>query len=113
VSTATVVHLCSRDNSLASWKLLLIITINLTHIAISGLDQFVAQVIQLGGKRSEVFRDLALMAPDIFHVSVAYFKLYQLAAVRKTSVSNLFGRKVLLMSFVAVILVSLLCHYLL
>jgi len=98
---------------MSSWKLLLIITINLTHIAISGLDQFVVQVIQLGGKRSEVFRDLALMAPDVCHVSLAYFKLYQLAAVRNTSVFNLFRRKVLLMSFVAVILLSLLCHYLL
>ena len=98
---------------MAPWKLLLIITINLAHIVTSGLDQFVAHVIQLDGKRYEVFRDLALMAPDIFHVSVAYFRLSQLAAVQQTSVSNLFGRKVLLMSFVAVILVSLLCHYLL
>lgn len=108
-----MVHLCSRDNSVDAWKLLLIITINLTHIVTSGLDQFVAHVVQLSGKRYEVFRDLALMTPDILHVSVAYFKLYQLAAARKTSVSNLFGFKVLLMSFVAVILVSLLCHYLL
>ena len=108
-----VVHLCSRDNYLAPWKLLIVIIINVTHIVVSGLDQFVAHVILLGGKKYEVFRDLALMSPDILHVSVAYFKLYQLAAARKTRVLNLFRRKVLLLSFVSVILMSLLCHFLL
>jgi len=102
-----VVHLCCRDNRLSPWKLLFIIVINLTHIIVSSLDQFITNVIQRGGQQFEAVRDLALMAPDIFHVLLAYFELSQLAAAKKTNVLNLFHREELLFSLVAVILMSL------
>ena len=103
-----VVHLCCRDNRLSSWKLLFIIVINLTHIIVSSLDQFITNVIQRGGQQFEAVRDLALMAPDIFHVLLAYFELSQLAVAKKTNVLNLFHREELLLSLIAVILMSLL-----
>jgi len=65
-------------------------------------------VIQRGGQQFEAVRDLALISPDIFHVLVAYFELSRLAAARKTSVLSLFHRDELLLSLVAVILMSLL-----
>ena len=102
-----VVHLCCRDNRLSPWKLLFIIVINATHIIVSSLDQFITNVIQRGGQQFEAVRDLALMAPDIFHVLLAYFELSQLAAAKKTNVLNLFHREELLFSLVAVILMSL------
>ena len=88
-------------------KLLFIIIINFTHIVVSSLDQFITNVIQRGGQQFEAVRDLALMAPDIFHVLLAYFELSQLAAARKTGVLNLFHREELLLSLVTVILASL------
>jgi len=103
-----VVHLCCRDNRLSPWKLLFIIVINLTHIIVSSLDQFITNVIQRGGQQFEAVRDLALMAPDIFHVLLAYFELSQVAAAKKTDMLNLFHREELLFSLVAVILMSLL-----
>ena len=103
-----VVHLCCRDNRLCAWKLLFIIVINLTHIVVSSLDQFITNVIQRGGQQFEAVRDLALMAPDIFHVLVAYFELSQLAAEQNTDILNLFHREELFLSLVATILMSLL-----
>jgi len=103
-----VVHLCCLDNRLSPWKLLFILVTNLTHIIVNSLDQFVTNVIQRGGQQFEAVRDLALMAPDIFHVLLAYFELSQLAAGRKTNVLNLFRREDLLLSLIAVILMSLL-----
>ena len=108
LSTAVVVHLCCRDNRLSPWKLLLIIVINLTHIIVSSLDQFITNVIQRGGQQFEAVRDLALMAPDIFHVLLAYFELSRLASARKTDVLSLFRREELLLSLISVILMSLL-----
>jgi len=93
---------------MSPWKLLLIIVINLTHIVVNSLDQFITNVIQRDGQQFEAVRDLALMTPDIFHVLLAYFELSQLAAVRKISVLKLFHREELLLSLVAVILMSLL-----
>jgi len=93
---------------MSPWKLQFIIVINFTHIVVSSLDQFITNVIQRGGQQFEAVRDLALMAPDIFHVLLAYFELSQLAAARKTSVLNLFNQEELLLSLIAVILMSLL-----
>ena len=108
LSTAMVVHLCCRDNRLSPWKLMIIIIINLTHIIVNSLDQFITNVIHREGQQFEAVRDLALMTPDIFHVLLAYFELSQLAAARKISVLNLFHREELLLSLVAIILMSLL-----
>jgi len=108
LSTAMVVHLCCRDSRLSPWKLLIIVIINLTHIIVNSLDQFITNVIHREGQQFEAVRDLALMTPDIFHVLLAYFELSQLAAARKISVLNLFHREELLLSLVAIILMSLL-----
>lgn len=108
LSTAMVVHLCCRDNRLSPWKLLFIIVINLTHIIVNSLDQFITNVIQREGQQFEAVRDLALMTPDAFHVLLAYFELSQIAAARKINVLNLFRREELLLSLIAVMLMSLL-----
>jgi len=90
-----------------AWKLLFIIVINVTHIIVNSFDQFITNVIQRNGQQFEAIRDLALMAPDIFHVLVAYFELSRVADERKTDMLNLFHREELLLSLIAVILMSL------
>ena len=106
-STFMVVHLCCRDSVLHPWKLLVIFDINLMHIIVAGFDQFVANVIFREGQHFEAVRDLGLMAPDVFHVLVAYFELSSLAAKRQTNILRLFFREEILGSFVIIILVSL------
>ncbi|XP_076454002.1 uncharacterized protein LOC143289065 isoform X2 [Babylonia areolata] len=43
--TAIILNLCNRNNDFTSWKIATIITINLVHIIVSGMDQFIAHVI--------------------------------------------------------------------
>jgi len=108
LSTAMVVHLCCRDNRMSPWKLLFIIVINLTHIIVNSVDQFITNVIRREGQQFEAVRDLALMTPDTFHVLLAFFELSQLAAARRTKMVHLLHREELLFSVIAVILMSLL-----
>jgi hypothetical protein len=107
-STAMVVHLCSRNSTLQPWKLLVIFDINMTHVVVASLDQFIANVIYREGQHFEAVRDLALMAPDVFHLLVAYFEMSSLAAKRRTTVYRLFYREELLFSLVIIFLLSLL-----
>ena len=74
----------------------------------NSLDQFITNVIQREGQQFEAVRDLALMTPDTFHVLLAYFELSQLASAKKISMMNLFRREELLLSLVAIVLMSLL-----
>lgn len=103
-----VVHLCCRDNVLHPWKLLVILDINLMHVIVAGLDQFITNVIYREGQHFEATRDFALMAPDVFHVLVAYFELSSLAAKRRTGILGLVYREELLGSFILIMLMSLL-----
>ena len=108
LSTAIVVHLCSLDNRIQPWKLLIILDINLVHVIVGGLDQFIINVIHKQGQNFEVFRDIGLMIPDIFHVLVAYFELTSLAERKATTVLRMFYREELLGSLVLVVLFSVL-----
>lgn len=108
LSTAMVLHLCSRDSILQPWKLLVITDISLIHMIVAGLDQFITNVIYREGQHFEAARDLALMAPDVFHVLIALFELSAMAVKRRTSIWKLFYREELLSSFVIVVMGSLL-----
>jgi len=107
-STAMVVHLCSRNSTLQPWKLLVIFDVNMVHVVVASLDQFIANVIYREGQHFEAVRDLALMAPDVFHLLVAYFEMSSLAAKRRTTVYRLFYREELLFSFILIVLLSML-----
>lgn len=103
-STLIVVHLCNKENKTETWKLLVILNINLMHIIVNSLDQFIGNVIYRQAQHFEVARDFGLMIPDIFHVLIAYFEIMRLADKRGESVFKLFYREEILAS---VLLVSL------
>lgn len=106
ISTCIVVHLCNQDNRVKPWKLLVILDVNLMHVIVSGLDQFIDNVIYGQGQQFEATRDLGLMAPDIFHVLVAYFELAALAEKEDCSIFRLFYREEITGSVVLIILFS-------
>ncbi len=107
LSTAMVVHLCNKENRMESWKLLLILNINLMHIIVGSMDQFVNNIMYREGKAFEVVRDMALMMPDIFHCLVPFFELQSLAEKRSVPLYKLFYREELMMFGVTLILMSL------
>lgn len=108
LSTVVVVHLCNTASRVRPWKLLLVFNVNTIHIIIGALDQFVENVIRRGGQHFEAARDLGLMAPDVFHVLVAYFELAALAERENTRIVRLFYREELAASVLFVTLFSIL-----
>jgi len=108
LSTAVVVHLCNADNKLEPWKLLLIISINVIHIIVGSLDQFIDNVIYHKGAQFEALRDFGLMIPDAFHVLVSYFELSSLAGLKRVNIFKLFHREELMTAALLIILLSLL-----
>lgn len=108
LSTAIVVHLCNRDNNIRPWMLLIILNVNLMHIVVGALDQFIDNVLYRRGQQFEAVRDLGLMAPDVFHVLVAYFELSALAEKQRTQIVRLFYREEISLSILLLILFSIL-----
>jgi hypothetical protein len=108
VSTAMVIHLCNQGNRVESWKLLLVFDINMMHVIVSGLDQFIGNVIFHKGQHFEAVRDFGLMIPDVFHVLLTFFEMTSLAERRRVSVLRLFYKEEIFMSLVVIILFSIL-----
>ena len=108
LSTLVVVHLCNKENKTESWKLLVIFNINLMHIIVNSLDQFIGNVIYRRAQHFEAVRDFGLMIPDVFHVLVAYFEIMDLARKRRVSVFRLFYREEILASILLVSMFSIL-----
>ncbi|XP_025080095.1 uncharacterized protein LOC112555793 isoform X2 [Pomacea canaliculata] len=100
ITTAIVLNLCNRDNSLSSWKVATIISINLVHIIVSGSDQFIAHVLQGEGHSFQNVRNLGLMIPDLFHVVVPCYLLYKHAREHRLNCLQLcYKEEVILMIF--------------
>ena len=103
-----VLHLCNKDNRIDPSKLLIIIVINVMHIVVASLDQFIANILFHEGKVFEAIRDIALMMPDIFHVLVPFFELQNIAHRRQVPLVHLFYKEEIFMSILILILFSLL-----
>ena len=103
-----VVHLCNTRATMTPSKLFFIIVINLQHIIIAGLDQFVANIIHGEGKGFEAVRDLALMMPDLFHVLLPFFELQNISSSKRIPISRMFYREELMLAGLFLIFLTLL-----
>jgi magnesium-transporting ATPase (P-type) len=108
LSTAVVLQLSDKRNVIQPWQLLVILCINMIHVIIGSLDQFIDNVIYRKGAQFEAVRDFGLMIPDVFHILVAYFELGALAGRRGVGVIRLFHREEIMTAALLVVLLSLL-----
>jgi hypothetical protein len=89
-STWNIVQMCSTDAEIDSWKIMVIVSISLTHIILGGVDQFFKQLILMKEKLSRRIRSLVLVIPDILHVILP---LQELAFTRNTLWTTALKRK--------------------
>ncbi|XP_050388965.1 uncharacterized protein LOC126807992 [Patella vulgata] len=95
--TVLVLNLCDTKNQIASWKILLIITINSMHIVVSCSNQFIEQVILKTGKSFQNARNIGLTIPDVLHVVLCIYILYNYAKLNRVSFKTMFtGRELIL-----------------
>lgn len=102
-STLVVLNLADLNVELTSGKLLTIIDIAALHVLTSGWDQFVTNVIKQEGELHQVLRDIFFMLPDLLHIVIAMFQLFQLAKIKKRPVTHLISNE---QFFGSVLLVS-------
>lgn len=77
ISTLTVLTLASEEDALSHKKLLLILSIGLSHILISSWDQFVINVIRGHGEAHQVLRDVGFMLSDVINVSFSLYEFHR------------------------------------
>ena len=90
ISTIVVLHLVDRQQAnVTPRKILVILSVATLHVAASGWDQFVFNVLRGEGMMHQVLRDLGFMLPDLLHIYLAWAELKDLAALRRLPPSHL------------------------
>ncbi|XP_061165034.1 uncharacterized protein LOC133173988 [Saccostrea echinata] len=108
IATCIVLNLCDRRNEVVSWKVLAIVSINLMHILVSGVDQFVSHVIQGKGTSFQNARDIGLMIPDSLHLIIPLWQLMKSAKDKDVRIKDLCSKEEIIMSIVFICLFTLL-----
>ena len=100
IVTAIVLNLCNRDNEFSSWKISTIVTINVVHIIVAGMDQFIAHVVQGEGRSFQNVRDVGLMVPDVLHVLIPLRVFYVHTQQKKLRIIELCYKEEVILMFV-------------
>lgn len=108
IATCLVLNMCDIRNEVQSWKMIAISSINLMHILVSGMDQFISHVIQGRGTNFQNARDLGLMIPDFLHVIIPLICLLMYARAKDMKMTELCYKEEIMLSGVFVTLCTLL-----
>lgn len=96
IATLFVLHLCDVRNEVTSWKIFSIISINLVHIFVSSMDQFIYHVISGSGTNFQSSRDICLMVPDVLHIIIPTIELLRHARRKEMKLKELCSQEELL-----------------
>lgn len=100
ITTSVVLNLVNAENEFHSWKMAVIISINITHIIVSGMDQFIAHVLQGEGHSFQNLRDVGLMVPDLLHVVIPAHQFYKHVQSQSKRMIELCYKEELILMFV-------------
>ena len=89
IVTCLVLNLTDIRNEIISWKILAIVSINVMHILVGGMDQFISDVIYGKGAMFHKARNLGLMIPDLLHVIIPLWELYQYALRKELKIQEI------------------------
>ncbi|KAK7484283.1 hypothetical protein BaRGS_00024532, partial [Batillaria attramentaria] len=108
LTTCVVLNLVNAENEFQSWKVALVVTINITHIIVSGMDQFIAHVVQGEGHSFQNVRDVGLMIPDLLHVIVMSHQFYKYVQRQPRRVIELCYKEEIILMFMFISLGTIL-----
>lgn len=69
-SSAIIVYMCSKKTTISPKFLIGVLSINIVHILIGGLDQFVKQLLFMEDNTFQRARSLGLLIPDVLHIVI-------------------------------------------
>ncbi|XP_050718284.1 uncharacterized protein LOC126999566 isoform X2 [Eriocheir sinensis] len=93
VSTAYVAYLMDKNVGVTASRALVIMDIAILHIATSGFDQFVSNVVQGNGRLHQVLRDIFFMVPDLLHLTLPFLELRKVARSRNLPTAHMISNK--------------------
>ncbi|CAG5117828.1 unnamed protein product [Candidula unifasciata] len=88
-TTAIVLNLCNQKSEIKAWKMMMVLSINLVHIIVSGSDQFIAHVLQGRGTGFQNARNIGLMIPDVFHILIPSYEFYKFIKYNDVKMSEM------------------------
>lgn len=89
ITTCLVLNLTDIRNEVISWKILAIVSINVMHIFVGGMDQFISDVIYGKGRMFHKARNVGLMIPDVLHVVIPLWELYKFAKRKELKINEI------------------------
>ncbi|KAK3575856.1 hypothetical protein CHS0354_034452 [Potamilus streckersoni] len=107
MSSAVVLNLCDIRNEFISWKILTLVSINIMHVLVGGMDQFIHEVIYGHGARFHKARNIGLMVPDILHVVVPLWAFHKYLVRKELQWKDIFYKEELLMCIVFISIATL------
>jgi hypothetical protein len=110
ISTIVALHLCDVKNEFTTWKLLIIISINIVHVFVAGLDQFAVHVILKKGFGFQNARNLGLMIPDWVFVIVSFYELFKMMREKNLKLTELFYKEEIAVSIIFVLIATILIN---
>ncbi|CAG9800864.1 unnamed protein product [Chironomus riparius] len=111
-STAFVLHLCDKENTVTSRKTLCIIGIALLHITAASADQFIQNVFFGEGYLHQIVRDIGFMIPDLFHLVIPIVVLRREALINRPLHRDKTIRKDICLMILAIIILFIICSFL-
>ena len=75
LSSSCVYQMCNQKLTLSLGKLFIVATIGAFHIVASAMDQFVYNVVRVGGEWHQFSRDLSFMAVDVLYLVISSWHL--------------------------------------
>lgn len=102
ITSCIVLNLCDKRNETVPWKVLAIISVNVMHILVGGMDQFISDVIYGQGASFHKARNIGLMIPDCLHVIIPAWELFKLAKKKQLKIYQMCTRRELLFCFLLI-----------
>jgi hypothetical protein len=69
-SSAIIVYMCLKTTTISPKLLIGVLSINIVHILIGGVDQFVKQLIFMEDNTFQRARNLGFLIPDVLHIVI-------------------------------------------
>lgn len=102
ITTCIVLNLTDIRNEIISWKILAIVSINVMHILVGGMDQFISDVIYGQGRAFHKARNIGLMIPDCLHVIIPLWELYKYVKRKELKINEICYKEEILLCIVFV-----------
>jgi len=98
-----VLQLCDKGIQASPGKLMFVVTVAASHVAVSGWDQFVSNVLLQEGFMHQVLRDIGFMVPDVLHIVLPIQELRRVGREKRVNPAYLIPNGIMVASLIYIL----------